>query len=161
MLKINKKAEYALLAIQRMSLNEGDGQVTSTREISVAAHIPYPVLSKVMQKLASYGVIKSIHGTKGGYILAKHPAMISVADVVQIFDGSIAVAECFRSEKITCPQWNGCTIKDPLSELNQKIFHVLAQTTVLDLMGTKHEEELPVVNVRSSLDKDAEESLEN
>ena len=49
-------------------------------------------------------------------------------------DGPVAVAECLREEKITCPQWDGCLIKDPLSELNHKIYDLLRHTTVADLV---------------------------
>lgn len=136
MLKINRKTEYALLALEHMAKREGYGaHVTSAREISEDYRIPYPLLGKVLQKLASRGLVRSIQGTKGGYILAVRPADISVADVVQIFDGRVAVADCFRDAKITCPQWNDCLIKDPFYELNQKISSLLAQTSLDDLLG--------------------------
>lgn len=142
MLHFNRKTEYALLAIEHMCRKaggQGEG-VTSTREVSETYHIPYPLLAKVLQKLAGKGVVKAIHGTKGGYILAKKPTAITVADVVEIFDGRVAVAECLRDEKITCPQWDGCMIRDPFYELNQKIHHLLAETTVADLMSPHKKE---------------------
>lgn len=135
MLHINRKTEYALLALQHMHLKETEkSAVTSTREISDTYHIPYPLLAKVMQKLAGKGLIKSVQGTKGGYILAKRPADITIADVLQVFEGPIAVAECLREERITCPQWDGCMIKDPFYELNRKIHHLLTETTLQDLV---------------------------
>ena len=144
MLRFNKKTEYALLAIEHMTLSEhGASMVTNTREISEAYHIPLPLLAKVMQKMANNGLVKAVHGTKGGYLLAKKPSDISVADVISIFDGPIAVAECFKNEKIDCPQWNGCLIKDPFYELNQKINLLLTQTTVADL-AVKKETHVPI-----------------
>ncbi len=107
--------------------------ITSAREIADAYHIPYPLLAKVLQKLAAKGMIKAVHGTKGGYVLARRAAEISVADVVEIFEGPVAVAECLREEKITCPQWDGCHIKAPFSELNNKIHDLLANTKIADL----------------------------
>lgn len=138
MIHFNKRTEYALLAIEHMaSKDDQQTLVTNTREISDAYKIPYPLLAKVLQKLAGKGMVKAVHGTKGGYVLAKKAADISIADVVEIFDGKIAVADCFRDEKITCPQWSGCHIKDPFSELNHKIHQLLAQTTVADLTVKK------------------------
>ncbi len=138
MLHFNRKTEYALIAMEHMirRAQEGSGwqdQPTNTREVSEFYHIPYPLLAKVLQKLASKGLIKSVHGTKGGYILVKHPNDISVAAVVEIFEGPLAVAECFKDEKITCPQWNACNIKSPLYQINHKIYHMLAGTSVADL----------------------------
>jgi len=134
MLLFHRKTEYALISIEYMigKLPEEE-PITSAREIAEAHHIPYPLLAKVLQKLASKGLIKSVQGTKGGYILVKQPEDISVAQIVEIFEGPLAVAECFREEKITCPQWDGCLIKSPLYELNHKIYNLLTQTSVADL----------------------------
>lgn len=144
MLHFNRKTEYALLAIEHMVRKENQsGQVTSTREVSEAYHIPYPLLAKVLQKLAGKGLVKAVHGTKGGYILAKRPSDITVAHIVEIFDGPIAVVECFRDEKITCPQWDGCLIKDPFYELNHKIYHLLTETTIADLSGKSSQSATP------------------
>ncbi len=142
MLHFNRKTEYALLAIEHMVRKEYQHPqvlITSAREISDLYHIPYPLLAKVLQKLAGRGLVKSVHGTKGGYVLTKRPHDISVADVVQIFDGPVALAECFRAQKITCPQWDGCLIKDPFYELNNKIQTLLVQTSLADLAGKSGE----------------------
>lgn len=134
MLRFTRKTEYALLAIEHMIRKERQNeQVTSAREVADAQHIPLPLLAKILQQLAIKGLVKSVQGTKGGYVLAKRPADITVADIVEVFEGPLAVAECFKDEKITCPQWDGCLIKDPFYELNQKIYHLLVETTVADL----------------------------
>lgn len=135
MLHFNRKTEYALISLEHMFRKQELGLVdlTSTREISEHYLIPYPLLGKVLQRLAGKGLIKSVHGTKGGYALGKRPEDISVADVAEIFEGPLAMAECLKEEKITCPQWDGCRIKNPLSELNHKIYHMLAGTSVADL----------------------------
>lgn len=135
MLHFNRKTEYALIAMEHMlrKSQQGLDVLTSAREVSQAYKIPYPLLAKVLQQLAGRGVLKAIQGTKGGYRLVKQGDDISVADVVEIFEGRLAVAECFKEEKITCPQWDGCRIKNPLYELNHKIYHMLTSTTMADL----------------------------
>jgi len=136
MLHFNRKTEYALLALEHMYQREREqGHITSAREVSEQYHIPYPLLAKVMQQLAMHGMVKAIHGTKGGYILAKRANDITVADVVGIFEGPVAVADCFKEDAEICPQWNGCLIKDPFFELNRKIYELLVRTTIADLVG--------------------------
>ncbi len=136
MLHFNRKTEYALIAIEHMvrKLKAGES-VASAREIAQTYRIPLPILAKVLQQLAGKGLVKSVQGTKGGYVLAKLPQDITLATVVEIFEGPLAMTECLREEKITCPQWEGCTIKSPLYELNHKIYHLLSHTTVADLRG--------------------------
>jgi len=146
MIHFNRKTEYALMAIEHMIQKQKQENVlSSVREISVQHKIPYPLLAKVLQKLAVKGMIKSVQGTKGGYVLAKNPADISVASIVEVFEGPFAVAECFNGEKITCPQWDGCSIRSPFAELNTKIFHLLSQTTVADLVGGRERNEAKAI----------------
>ena len=140
MIHFNRKTEYAILAIEHMARKDAAGpHIVSTREIADTYRIPYPLLAKVLQKLAAKGMVRAVHGTKGGYVLAKRPAEISIADVVEIFDGPIAVAECLKEEKSDCPQWDGCHIKDPFQELNVKIHDLLVQTKIADLAGNHQE----------------------
>lgn len=133
MLKFSKKTEYALMALGYI-MTQGDQSICSVRGISDHFHISFPLLAKIMQQLASHGLISSSQGTKGGYQLAKPPHSISLADVVEIFDGAMAVADCFKEEKVSCPQWDGCKIKSPFGVLNQKIQTLLMETKVTDLM---------------------------
>lgn len=114
---------------------KGEEGLSSAREISEAYHIPFPLLAKVMQSLAGKGFIKATYGIKGGYLLAKRAQDISLADLVEVFDGPLAVAECFKQEKTSCPQWNDCTIKNPFDLLNHKIHQLLSETSMADLAG--------------------------
>lgn len=143
MLHFNRKTEYALIAIEHMlrkaaeadsgSVAKNAKGLTTAREVAEAYQIPQPLLAKVLQQLSSKGLIKSVYGTKGGYTIGRAAEDISVADVASIFEGPLAVAECFKEEKITCPQWDGCRIRHPLYELNHKIYHLLSGTTLADL----------------------------
>ncbi|MBI4209504.1 MAG: Rrf2 family transcriptional regulator [Deltaproteobacteria bacterium] len=134
MLHLNRKTEYALLALEHMCLKEKEkARHINTREVAEIYHIPYPLLAKVMQELSRRGFLKSLYGVNGGYVLAKKASDITVADIAQIFEGPLAVAECFRDAKITCPQWNDCLIKDPFYELNRKLHELLVEMTIENL----------------------------
>lgn len=107
--------------------------VTSAREVSELYQIPLSLMSKVFQQLASKGLVKPVHGYGGGYLLARELQEITVADVAEIFEGPIAVADCLKEERITCPQWNGCLIKHPLYAINHRIYHMLQEMSLADL----------------------------
>ena len=79
MLKISKKADYALMALQHIaSVQFGDvtpGRVVNTKEIAEEYNIPLELLAKVLQTLSKNGLIESHNGPKGGYLLGtKRPA---------------------------------------------------------------------------------------
>lgn len=131
MFRISRKTEYAALAVEYMV---GKGGLASVREISDHFHIPYHLLAKILQRLASRGVLKSTYGTKGGYRLNRDPTEVNLADIVSIFEGDLGMTNCSRPEEPSCPQLLECSIRNPLSEINHKIFDLLKQTTLADLV---------------------------
>src|SRR3989442_144753 len=80
MLKLSKKTDYALMAVQYMSSGGAD-RVVNTKEIAEEYNIPVELLAKVLQKLGKKGLIVSQNGPKGGYVLAKSSTDISVLSV--------------------------------------------------------------------------------
>ena len=75
MLKLSKKADYGLMALQHIAANQyGDvarARVVNTKEIAEEYHIPVELLAKVLQTFAKRGLIESHNGPKGGYLLGR------------------------------------------------------------------------------------------
>ena len=86
MLRFTKRADYGLMAIHYIAVHEDLGAVSAKR-IADEFHIPSELLAKILQKLAKKRLITSQNGPKGGYVLARRPAEISVGDVVHIKAG--------------------------------------------------------------------------
>src|SRR6185436_1851315 len=93
MLRLSKKADYALIAMKHLALR-GDRGSSSAREIAGQYDIPIELLAKVLQRLVRRGLLASHQGTRGGYQLARVPAQISVADVIQAIEGPVTVTAC-------------------------------------------------------------------
>src|ERR1700757_1797981 len=100
MLRLSKKADYALMAMKHLALrgDRGVQATSSAREIAELYDIPIELLAKVLQRLVRGGLLASHHGTRGGYELARQPARISVADVIQAIDGPVTVTACSTDE---------------------------------------------------------------
>src|SRR5260370_26400232 len=71
MLKLTKKADYGLIALKHLAVN-GQGS-SSAKEIADTYGIPLPLLSKILQKLAKNGFLRSEHGTNGWDKHNPHP----------------------------------------------------------------------------------------
>src|SRR5499426_2872973 len=112
MLRLSKKADYALSAMKHLALR-GDRESSSAREIAEQYDIPIELLAKVLQRLVRGGLLASHQGTRGGYQLARVPTAISVADVIQAIDGPVSVTACATNES-TCEQYAKCNVRDPL-----------------------------------------------
>lgn len=131
MLRLSKKADYALIAMKHLALH-GDGS-SSAREIAGLYDIPIELLAKVLQRLVRRGLLASQQGTRGGYQLARVPLLISVADVIQAIDGPVTVTACSTSEGSNCEQYSKCNVRDPLWRVRERILSALGECTIAEL----------------------------
>jgi Rrf2 family protein len=131
MLRLSKKADYALLAMRHMAAHVDRGAL-SARELAEAYDIPVELLAKVLQKLVRARLLASHQGIHGGYGLGRPPQAISVADVIQAVDGPLTVTACSDSDH-SCDQYAKCNIRDPLWRIKDRIISALAATSVADL----------------------------
>jgi Rrf2 family protein len=132
MLKLSKKTDYALMAVQYMASKKSD-RVVNTKEIAEAYRIPVELLAKVLQKLGKKGLVLSQNGPKGGYLLAKSPVDISVLAVIQAIEGHIGITECYHNEDSQCVQMAGCNIRTPLRNIQNSIYALLDSMSIEDM----------------------------
>jgi Rrf2 family protein len=131
MLRLSKKADYALMAMRHLAMRADAGSA-SAREIAEHYDIPVELLAKVLQRLVRKGLLTSHQGTRGGYVLSRGATLISVADVIQAIDGPVAVTAC-ASETETCEQYDKCGIRDPLWRIKERILSALATCSIHEL----------------------------
>jgi Rrf2 family protein len=131
MLRLSKKADYALIAMKHLALR-GDRGSSSAREIAGMYDIPIELMAKVLQRLVQRSLLASHQGTRGGYQLARPPAQISVADVIQAIDGPVTVTACSTDDG-QCEQFSKCNVRDPLYRVREKILAALGECTIAEL----------------------------
>lgn len=126
MLKLSKKADYGLMALQHIASNQyGDvarARVVNTKEIAEEYHIPVELLAKVLQTLSKSGLIESHNGPKGGYLLGKSPREITIAQVLESLEGPLGIMDCSHErDGDVCMQREHCNIRTPLLKI-QAVF---------------------------------------
>src|SRR3954466_816570 len=131
MLRLSKKADYALIAMKHLALRSDRGS-SSAREIAELYSIPIELMAKVLQRLVRGGLLLSHQGTRGGYQLARRPAQISVADVIQAIEGPVTVTACSTDEG-QCEQFSKCNVRDPLFKVRDRILSALGECTIAEL----------------------------
>ena len=132
MLRLSKKADYALIAMKHLALSQGGAVSVSAREIAEQYDIPIELMAKVLQRLVRSGLLVSTQGTRGGYTLRRPSASISVADVIQAIDGPFTVTAC-STENNDCEQYSKCSIRDPLWQIRERIAAALGTVSVAEL----------------------------
>jgi Rrf2 family protein len=131
MLRLSKKTDYALLALQYLA-SKGASDVASSRAIAERFDIPVELLAKILQRLARRGLVAAHKGVRGGYHLARPAWALSVAEVVQAIDGPLTFTACSPRD-IACGQFASCTVRDPLWRVRERILSVLQTVTVADI----------------------------
>lgn len=142
MLRLSKKADYALIAMRHLALGADRGS-TSAREIAEHYNIPVELMAKVLQRLARRGLVASHQGTRGGYHLARSAALISVAEVIEAIDGPVTVTACSTADD-RCGQYSKCSVRDPLWRIKDRILAALASCSILELANDAIPEPVPV-----------------
>jgi len=131
MLRLSKKADYALMAMKHIAV-KSDAATISAREIAEEYDIPIELMAKVLQRLARQGLLTSTQGTRGGYRLAQPMAAISVADIIEAIDGPLTVTACSTDDD-GCGQYAKCNVRDPLWRIKDRIVEALARCSLAEI----------------------------
>jgi len=130
MLKLTKKADYALIAMRHLAERASRGSC-SAKDLADTYGIPQEALAKILQRLVRKGLLRSMHGTHGGYTLGRDPREISALEVINAIDGPLFMTSCFSNRD--CEQTDRCTVREPLRKVGESIQQVLSRLTIFDL----------------------------
>ena len=112
------------------------GSATSVTDISKEEGISIAYLEQLLNKLRREGLIKSIRGPKGGYVLSKNTGSITVGDIVKTLEGSIYPAHCVATHsgaQDICKKSKGCVPKTVWIRLAKAVNDCLESITLSDL----------------------------
>lgn len=86
-MKLSKKSRYGLIALVDLSVNSKSGHVALS-SIAEKNHISQQYLEQVFASLRRAGIIRSVKGPQGGYLLNKNPEKITVSEILEALEGS-------------------------------------------------------------------------
>ncbi len=137
-LKINKRVEYALMALKYMAERQesGESKLTTAREICDEFQTPFDTVAKVMQSLNSNNILNSVKGIKGGYELKSNLEELTYKQIENIIEGKCSENIC-ESRKGLCDLYHSCNIKGPVDKLNAQVNHFLSNLTLKELFLEK------------------------
>jgi Rrf2 family transcriptional regulator, cysteine metabolism repressor len=136
MLKVSQKTEYAMRAMIELALQRhrgGDG-LAPARSIAEAQRIPLRFLEQQLGALHKAGLVESFRGAGGGCRLAKDPADILVADVVDAIEGHTFPMHCLDVEDHTCFADSHCGLQELWGDVDVAVRRVFETTTLADLV---------------------------
>ena len=134
MLKISTRCRYGLLAMVEFGQKYGQDPV-SVQEVFLKQHIPKLYLQQILVKLRRSGLVESIRGTQGGFVLKKDPRQIKILDIVKAVEGPIQLISCTNNSKDKCCRnIKECLTRPVWVELHDAVNKVLSERTLHDLM---------------------------
>jgi Rrf2 family protein len=119
-------------AILELALEYGK-EPLQIKTISNREDISNKYLEQLIAMLKSAGLVRSIRGPRGGYVLAKPPAEIKLKDVFLTLEGPMTPAECLDHPEY-CSRCTDCATREIWQELQDAIFGVLESITLADLV---------------------------
>ena len=130
MLRISKLTDYAIIVLGHMSR---DAEQTHTAAgLAEATGVAAPTVSKILKMLGKSGILKSIRGAHGGYVLAQPPERTSVAAVIFALEGPIALTEC-EGERGGCEQSGSCNARGSWDVINSAVRAALESVSLADM----------------------------
>jgi Rrf2 family protein len=135
--KISSKGDYGLRALVDLAQNFDTGEPIQVKDIARRQGIPEEYLGQLMVGLRRAGLVHSVRGAGGGYLLAHPPGEITVAQVIETLEGPLALVDGLadRARPEGVRRGPGVAIRQLWQEATQAAVDVLRQTTVEDLRG--------------------------
>ena len=137
-MKISTKGRYGLRALIDLSMNGGNGLPVLLSDIAKRQGISDKYLEQIATQLHRAGIVKTVRGRKGGYLLNRAEKDIKVSDVMEVLEGPMCVVDCV-AEPDSCSRSPSCSTRDVWTLLSHKIEEVLSSYTLADLAKLQEE----------------------
>lgn len=132
---LSKKSQYAFRALSYLVGKKNDGPVLIS-DIATKKKIPIKFLENILLELKKAEILDSKKGKGGGYFLNRDPALISLATIIRLVNGPIAMIPCvsinFHEQCLNCNQQH-CGLHDVLIEVRDASLAILEKKTLLDI----------------------------
>lgn len=131
-MKVSTKGRYALRLMINIA-SRTDGKPVSIKDIAKTENISDKYLEQIIALLSSGGLVRSVRGPQGGYLLRKAPDQITVGMVLRLTEGSLSPVPCVEDSDSICEREASCEAIDLWRRLNKAISDVIDTTTIADL----------------------------
>lgn len=132
-MKVSTRGRYAIRFLLDLANNDAE-QPIRIKEVAERQDISEKYLEQVVALLNKSGMVKSVRGPQGGYMLTKKPEEYIVGDILRLTEGDMAPVACLVNEVNSCPHADTCATLPLWKELNQAICDVIDHRTLADLM---------------------------
>ena len=139
-MKLSTRTRYGLRAIIDLAENGREAPL-QIKTIARGQEISVKYLEQLMTILRSAGFVRSVRGSKGGYMLAKSPNQIKLSDVFDCLEGHVTTVECVEDTHF-CERAEDCVARQVWAQVQLAIKNVLQSITLQDLVDRAKDKKL-------------------
>jgi Rrf2 family protein len=136
---LSSKGKYALRAAMMLTEQFATPGWTATSAIAEREHIPHKFLETILVQLRDGGLVESRRGPRGGHRLSRDPATISVADIIRLVDGPLALTSCASVTRfracVDCADVDTCRVRHLMRQARDAVANVLENCSLFSLTG--------------------------
>lgn len=129
-MRLLASTDFALRVLMRLAVDPARHR--STEALAQEVGVPRNHLHKIVQDLAEAGIVRTLRGARGGVLLARMPAEISLGAVVRHLEGGQALVECFRPDGGACCLSPDCRLKGVLWQAREAFLAALDGRSLAD-----------------------------
>lgn len=131
-MKITTKGRYALNLMLDL-VTHGNGEPVKLKEIAARQEISDKYLEQIVALLNKAGLIRSIRGAQGGYLLVRKPEEYTVGEILRLAEGNMAPVPCLEYDENQCDKQEGCVSVILYKKINDAINGVIDSVTLADM----------------------------
>jgi len=137
-MKLSTKGRYAVMAMTDLAIQSSANKPVALAEIAERQEISLSYLEQLFGKLRKGGLVKSVRGPGGGYLVAYDPDEVRISDIIFAVDEPIKATRCSPGSPTGCKSNNGrCLTHDLWQELTNHIQLFLGSVTLGDVVGKR------------------------
>ena len=136
-MKISTKGRYALRLMADIA-QQRPGEPVSLRDAARRQGLSDKYLEQIVTPLARAGLVRSVRGAGGGYLLTRTPEEYTVGEILRVLEGSLAPVTCAENAAC-CDRSSECVTQELYAQISAAVSAVVDHTTLADLVKRTHE----------------------
>lgn len=138
-MKISTKGRYALRLMLDIALHSG-GTAVPLRDVAQRQEISDKYLEQIVTQLSRAGLVRSVRGAGGGYLLTREPEEYTVGEILRTLEGNLAPVSCADADDVCrCSRAEQCVTVEVWRDIQAAVSGVVDHLTLADLVKRYHE----------------------
>ena len=132
-MKLSTRGRYGVRALLELAMGYKGGPIPINK-LAERQEISAKYLEQLLIPLKAAGLVNSVRGARGGYVLAREPQKITLYDIVSVLEGPVVVVDCVENPDY-CDRVGGCVVHLLWDEMSTLMQNFLTSISLADLVG--------------------------